>query len=58
MTQEESPILVERIKQRWIVLPQSEDTITATELKMFLDGYVQCEKDVIEIVRNMTDPQI
>lgn len=48
---------IERIRNRYVVLPDEYRTMTAAELKAWLEGYMQCQKDDAKILEDLVAPQ-
>lgn len=44
---------IERIWNRCVVLPDEYHTMTTAELKAWLEGYMQCQKDDAKILENL-----
>lgn len=48
---------IERIWNRYVVLPDEYHTMTSAELKAWLEGYMQCQKDDAKILEDLVAPQ-
>lgn len=46
--------VIEQIKNRFIEPPMD---MTAKELQDYLNGYAQCQKDIINLLKNLASPQ-
>jgi len=46
--------VIDRIQHRMIEPPKN---LTAKELQDYLNGYAQCQKDIISLIKDLAQPQ-